>query len=45
MRLRRKFLAQYELQVANGMDPSVALAQLECDAPLIAAYVRSHPSP
>lgn len=43
MRLRKKYLQQFEDAVAHGMDEAAALEQLEHDAPLLAAYVRSLP--
>ena len=43
IRLRERFLATYEHEIANGMDPVVAMKVLERDAPLIAEYVRSSP--
>lgn len=43
MRLRKKYLQQFEAAVAHGMDEAAALEQLERDAPLLAAFVRSLP--
>lgn len=42
-RLRERFLATYEAEIANGMDVDAAMEVLERDAPLIAEYVRSLP--